>query len=419
MPGASRPPAAAHGGGAGAGAGAGSGAVGAGWSQSPAPGTQMSVQYSPNTVYYESSDDHRRGHTASLDTSSGAGDSIGGAGASSYISAGTVYGEQLARQQRQLEEQMYSFERMKRLRASGKVTASLPQRPPQQQQQQQQQAQQHQSQLSQSANSGSNSPYSSKGALPSSGSSGNLRAPSVPHVTASPVHRLTHLSSSNPALARPASTAAGEARPAATDIKYTRIIFLGENNVGKHAIVHYWVANTRTSLTPAAHSTSPLPHFSPVSVLRLPMIPNDPTIDANLESIITCIDERDSAARITHYRRVPADVVVIVFSVTDRESFAKVPFWLDEANRYAPAAVKFLVATNSDRRTGVSPEKQAELVSQDEGTATANSIGAFYFEVTSTLAESYILLHHLRKYAHGIACPRDCPHSSSSNRTVS
>jgi GTPase SAR1 family protein len=118
---------------------------------------------------------------------------------------------------------------------------------------------------------------------------------------------------------------------ASADIKCTRAFFLGEPNIGKHALISYWMGNVR-----ASSDSAPPPHaptaFSAVSVLRLPKITTDPSIDPNVEAIMTMVDERDQNARITHFRRVNADAVVIMYSATNRDSFIKVPAYLQEVS---------------------------------------------------------------------------------------
>jgi hypothetical protein len=67
-----------------------------------------------------------------------------------------------------------------------------------------------------------------------------------------------------------------------------------------------------------------------------------------------------------------------------------------QAQRNAPTATKFIVATNTDLRDRATTD---DVVTHDDGLAVATAAEAYYFELPSTLGNpAFDILHTLRRY---------------------
>ena len=76
-----------------------------------------------------------------------------------------------------------------------------------------------------------------------------------------------------------------------------------------------------------------------------------------------------------------SDGLVIVFDVTNRNSFNNLQYWLDEAqNNCDPKTLKFIVGNKIDN--------EIRMVSYGEGEAKADMIGCKYFETSSKTGQN-------------------------------
>src|SRR3990167_42206 len=97
----------------------------------------------------------------------------------------------------------------------------------------------------------------------------------------------------------------------------------------------------------------------------------------------------------SHYARLKkmsypeTDVFIACFSISDRTSFGKVKWWVEEARAYCPEAKVFVVLTKLDLRDDPATIEQMKelgetLISEEEGRELATEIGADkYMECSS------------------------------------
>jgi Ras-related protein Rab-1B len=94
----------------------------------------------------------------------------------------------------------------------------------------------------------------------------------------------------------------------------------------------------------------------------------------------TAGQERYRTITSSYYRG--AHGLIVVYDITNRESFANVKQWLEDLNRYtSPEAIRFLVGNKSDLN-------QRRAVSSSEAKEFADSLGKFAGARYSTLVSS-------------------------------
>jgi len=94
----------------------------------------------------------------------------------------------------------------------------------------------------------------------------------------------------------------------------------------------------------------------------------------------TAGQERFRTITSTYYRG--AHGIVVVYDVTDQESFRNVKYWMQEIEKYAAAGVTKLVVGN---KCDLSSKK---LVSYDEAKDLAESVGVQFFETSAKNAHN-------------------------------
>ncbi len=93
----------------------------------------------------------------------------------------------------------------------------------------------------------------------------------------------------------------------------------------------------------------------------------------------TAGQERFRTITSSYYRG--ANGIIVVYDVTDRESFANVKQWLHEIDRYASESVHKLLVGNK-----IDLEKK-RVVSTQEGKEFADSIGIEFIETSAKMAD--------------------------------
>lgn len=90
----------------------------------------------------------------------------------------------------------------------------------------------------------------------------------------------------------------------------------------------------------------------------------------------TAGQERFRSITSAYYRG--ARVIVVVYDVTNRQSFQTVPYWISEARRYCPkrAPIFVIVGTKSDLNS-------SRKVSKQEGEALSNRFSCHWLEASS------------------------------------
>ena len=73
------------------------------------------------------------------------------------------------------------------------------------------------------------------------------------------------------------------------------------------------------------------------------------------------------------------DGIILVYDMFDAMSFAKIKFWKEQVERFAPEHVKFLLLGN--KLDGL--RSSSEVVTKEMGEAAARELGATFFEVSA------------------------------------
>ncbi len=98
----------------------------------------------------------------------------------------------------------------------------------------------------------------------------------------------------------------------------------------------------------------------------------------------TAGQERFQTITSAYYRS--SDAIAIVYDVTRRETFAKVPMWMNEAKKYVPDIPVLLIANKSDQSD--------RDVTSDEGRALARELDASYIETSARTGEGVAEAFH-------------------------
>ena len=160
------------------------------------------------------------------------------------------------------------------------------------------------------------------------------------------------------------STTENETKQCSTipDLKPTQCVIIGNSNVGKSCILgelcNDGLGCNRTYTTSVQYYADTIIEEEKWSMWDIPG------------------HERFQSIATIYYRE--ADVMVVVYDVTDRETFENVDYWINLIRDYAPfSAVCFLVGNKIDC---ISAKRR---VTKDEGLSFAAKRGLCYFEVSA------------------------------------
>ncbi|KAJ1645105.1 GTP-binding protein of the rab/ypt [Coemansia erecta] len=149
-----------------------------------------------------------------------------------------------------------------------------------------------------------------------------------------------------------------------------KVVLLGESAVGKSSLVTRFARNQfdqyKESTIGAAFVTKE--------------VPLDSNAIANLHIWDTAGQERYKSLAPMYYRNAAA--AIVVYDITQAESFGKAKSWVQELKRQAGSAIVIALAGNktdlSNRRT----------VSREEGSSYAESLGLLFFETSAQSGEN-------------------------------
>jgi small GTP-binding protein len=150
--------------------------------------------------------------------------------------------------------------------------------------------------------------------------------------------------------------------------KLYSVVFIGAANVGKTALVYRYVLD---ELPPGLTSTVA------VEFTKRPYEDRNSGLRYQLHIWDTAGQERFKSVTKHHYRG--ADACMLVFDISNRESFAAVPNWLSELrDNTSPECVVCLVANKSDLDA-----KGHRVVSREEAQRFAKKNRMLYHETSS------------------------------------
>lgn len=171
-----------------------------------------------------------------------------------------------------------------------------------------------------------------------------------------------------------------------------KMLFIGDSGVGKSAIINKHVDNTFND--------------SRISTIGVDFKISTQEVNGKLIKLQiwdTAGQERFRSIVNSYYRG--GQCIVIVFDLTDVESFNKISFWIEEIKQYGqsnPPPVIFIVGNKVDRQ---------RKISYDEAKTTAESFGAKYIETSAKqninidqlftdIASSLLEIYKDKKYEH-------------------
>mmetsp|Transcript_57276 Transcript_57276/g.124434 ORF Transcript_57276/g.124434 Transcript_57276/m.124434 type:complete len:204 (-) Transcript_57276:433-1044(-) len=143
-----------------------------------------------------------------------------------------------------------------------------------------------------------------------------------------------------------------------------KVVLLGEGRVGKTSLVLRFCKDTFTEAQPPTVQAS---------YLDKQLVIGDKKI--NMAIWDTAGQERFHALGPIYYR--DADAALLVFDITDTESFAKVKNWVRELRKMVGEGIVLLIAGN---KTDLERQR---LVGQQSAQEYASSVGACYAETSA------------------------------------
>lgn len=143
------------------------------------------------------------------------------------------------------------------------------------------------------------------------------------------------------------------------------MVLLGEGRVGKTSLLVRFVSN--------AFDESQAPTVRATYLSKTVRLENDARATLNVWD--TAGQERFHALGPIYYR--DADAAVLVYDITDADSFARAKAWVKELRRIAGAEISLAVCANK------SDLEKSRKVSAEEGEAYAKSIGASFHSTSA------------------------------------
>jgi len=162
-----------------------------------------------------------------------------------------------------------------------------------------------------------------------------------------------------------------------------KIIILGNPNVGKTSLILRWAEGKFDE--EGAENVD--------SKTKSVMLGNK---EVKLTVTDTAGQERFRTLTSSYYRN--ADAILVVFDITNEDSYTDVPAWVEEGQRYAVDSIMFLVGNKADvSEERVTEAAKAEEYAKDEEIAfymetsakTGNNVDALFLAVAKKLEGSF------------------------------
>ena len=153
-----------------------------------------------------------------------------------------------------------------------------------------------------------------------------------------------------------------------------KIILLGSISVGKTAILNRYITNEFDE-----------DHKCTIRIeFKTKFININNMVKAKLNIWDTCGDEKFRAITRQYYK--DANGILLIYDITNRESFDSITLWVNEIKNNSPAeAILFLVGNKSD----LSKER---VISFQEGKNKADELGTSFAEVSAKTGDNILLL---------------------------
>ena len=148
-------------------------------------------------------------------------------------------------------------------------------------------------------------------------------------------------------------------------IRCNQVVLLGEGRVGKTSLLLRYVKDS--------FSDSQAPTVQATYLSKTVKLENDARVTLNVWD--TAGQERFHALGPIYYR--DADAAVLVYDITDADSFARVKTWVKELRQIAGGEISLAVCANK------SDLERSRSVSTSDGEAYAKSIGASFFSASA------------------------------------
>ena len=123
------------------------------------------------------------------------------------------------------------------------------------------------------------------------------------------------------------------------EFKKLKVILLGEKDVGKTSLINRYVSNKFASFTQASFGDD----------IKQKKVEIDKTLTVDLAISDTTNEEK--LGKITRNYYLDAHGAIIVFDLTNDNSFSKVKFWLDELKANAPRDIVYCILGNKSDLT--------------------------------------------------------------------
>lgn len=178
-----------------------------------------------------------------------------------------------------------------------------------------------------------------------------------------------------------------------------KIILLGSSSVGKTSILTRYINNEFNSNQGCTTNVD----------FKAKMININKTVQANLKIWDTCGDEKYHSIASLYYK--DAQGILLVYDITNRNSFDRIINWENEVRNNAPKdSVLFLVGNKTD----LNRERQ---ISNQEGKNKAEELGMIFTEVSAKDGDNIHLL--FEKMSEAIMeCVQNKPESTLNSNTI-